>query len=65
MIDDGLSVVRLAVMRLWGDGKSKGCLTLVELELDTCQDQHPCSSPYNDGNVHMKMLVMRQPMNSL
>ena len=44
MIDDGLSVVGLAVMRLWGDGKSKGCLTLVEVELDTCQDQHPCVS---------------------
>ena len=27
-----------------GDGKSKRCLMLVELELDTCQDQHPCSS---------------------
>ena len=27
-----------------GDGKSKRCLTLVELELDTCWDWHPCSS---------------------
>ena len=44
MIDDGLSMVGLAVMRLWGDGISKGCLTLAELELDTYQDQHPCSS---------------------
>ena len=30
--------------RLWGDSKSKECLILAELELDTCQDQHPCSS---------------------
>ena len=44
MIDDGLSVAGLAVMRLWGDGKSKGYLMLAELELDTCQDRHPCSS---------------------
>ena len=44
MIDDGLSVVGLAVMRLWGDGKSKGCLMLAELDLDICQDQHPCST---------------------
>ena len=35
----------LAVMRLWGDGKSKGCLTLAELELDACQDEHPCLLP--------------------
>ena len=28
-----------------GDGKSERCLTLAELELDTCWDQHPCSSP--------------------
>ena len=28
-----------------GDGKSERCLTLVELELDTCWDWHPCSSP--------------------
>ena len=41
---NGLSVVGLAVMRLWGDGKSKRYLMLAELELDTCQDQHPCSS---------------------
>ena len=27
-----------------GDGKSERCLMLVELELDTCQDWHPCSS---------------------
>ena len=27
-----------------GDGKSERCLTLVELELDTCWDWHPCSS---------------------
>ena len=27
-----------------GDGKSERCLTLAELELDTCWDQHPCSS---------------------
>ena len=26
MMDDGLNIVKLAVMRLWGDGKSKvGC----------------------------------------
>ena len=47
MIDDGLSVVGLAVMRLWGDGKSKRCLMLVELELDTCWDWHPCLSSSN------------------
>ena len=29
-----------------GDGKSERCLTLVELELDTCWDRHPCSSAY-------------------
>ena len=34
-IDNGLNMVELAVMRLWGDGKSKGCLTPAELELDT------------------------------
>ena len=45
MIDDGLSVVGLAV----GDGKSERCLTLVELELDTCWDRHPCSSPADRG----------------
>ena len=28
-----------------GDGKSERCVMLVELELDTCWDQHPCSSP--------------------
>ena len=27
-----------------GDGKSKRCLMLVELELDRCWDRHPCSS---------------------
>ena len=27
-----------------GDGKSESCLTLAELELDTCWDRHPCSS---------------------
>ena len=27
-----------------GDGKSERCLTLAELELDTCWDWHPCSS---------------------
>ena len=27
-----------------GDGKSERCLTLAELELDTCWDRHPCSS---------------------
>ena len=27
------------------DGKSKGCLMLVELELETCWDWHPCLSP--------------------
>ena len=49
MIDDRLSVVWLAV-RLWGDGKSKGCLMLAELELDTCQDWPPCSSAEETGN---------------
>ena len=29
-----------------GDGKSKRCLMLVELKLDTCGDWHPCSSVY-------------------
>ena len=33
-----------------GDGKSKRCLTLAELELDTCWDQHPCSSSHNPGS---------------
>ena len=28
-----------------GDGKSERCLMLAELELDTCWDRHPCSSP--------------------
>ena len=27
-----------------GDGKSERCLMLVELELDTCWDRHPCLS---------------------
>ena len=31
-----MAKVKLAVMRLWGDGKIKGCLMLAELELDTC-----------------------------
>ena len=29
-----------------GDGKNERCLTLVELELDTCWDRHPCSSAF-------------------
>ena len=32
-----------------GDGKSERCLTLAELELDTCWDQHPCLSPCGTG----------------
>ena len=30
-----------------GDGKSERCLTLVELELYTCWNQHPCLSAMN------------------
>ena len=34
-------------MRLWGDGKSKGCLMLAELELDTVRATpgHPRQLP--------------------
>ena len=33
-----------------GDGKSKGCLMLAELEFDTCWDWHPCLS-MGQGNT--------------
>ena len=35
-----------------GDCKSERCLTLVELELDTCWDQHPCSSAWPHSLLH-------------
>ena len=38
-----------------GDGKSKRCLMLVELELDTCWDWHPCSSPEGSDCVQWKI----------
>ena len=50
MINDQLWIEhgRVGCDKAVGDGKSKGCLMLAELELDTCWDQHPCSSlpPY-------------------
>ena len=44
-----------------GDGKSERCLTLVELELDTCWDQHPCSSAILDVGRCTKGSVFCDP----
>ena len=35
-----------------GECKSERCLTLAELELDTCWDWHPCSSTQDTMNTH-------------
>ena len=46
MIDDRwwIEYGRVGCDEAVGDGKSERCLMLVELELDRCWDQHPCSS---------------------
>ena len=48
-----------------GDGKSKRCLTLVELELDTCRDWHPCSSPGSLKHYLDDFLIIFSPSMSL
>ena len=51
MIDDEHG--RVGCDEAVGDGKSKRCLTPVELELDTCWDRHPCSSVVGMLDMHL------------